>query len=142
MVLRIGFTVLPIVAGLDKFFHFLTNWDEYLAPMVAQNVTGFGIDAHTFMLAVGVVEIVAGLGVAIWPRVFGYVVMLWLWGIVVNLLIHGEYFDVALRDFGLSLGAFSVARMAQVLHEHDPRRMATTDSPTTARTYEYAEAPR
>ena len=94
-VLHFGFAVLPIVAGVDKFFHFFANWDMYLAPLVTRTLH---IEAHPFMLIVGVIEVIAGLLVAFWPRLGGYVVMLWLWGIIVNLiLIHG-FFDIALRD--------------------------------------------
>jgi hypothetical protein len=109
-ILHIGFAVLPIVAGVDKFFHFLVNWDQYLAPIVPQ-ITG--LEAHTFMLIVGVIEVAAGLLVAFWPRVGGYVVMAWLWGIIVNLLMIPGYFDIALRDFGLSLGALALARLSE-----------------------------
>jgi hypothetical protein len=108
-ILHIAFTIAPIVAGADKFLHFLTNWDQYLAPIVPR-VTGLG--AHTFMLGVGAIEIVAGLLVAFMPRVGGYVVGLWLCGIIVNLLMIPAYFDVALRDLGLALGAFALARLA------------------------------
>jgi len=109
-ILHIAFTVAPIVAGVDKFFHFLTNWDQYLAPTVARLT---GLSAHTFMLGVGAIEIVAGLLVALMPRVGGYVVALWLCGIIVNLLMIPGYFDIALRDLGLALGAFALARLAE-----------------------------
>jgi hypothetical protein len=109
-ILHIGFAVLPIVAGADKFFHFLVNWNQYLAPIATQ-ITG--LEAGTFMLFVGVIEIAAGLLVAFWPRVGGYVVMLWLWGIILNLLMVPGYFDIALRDFGLSLGALALARLSE-----------------------------
>jgi hypothetical protein len=112
-ILRVGFTVAPIIAGVDKFFHKLVNWDAYLAPWVA-NLVG---SAHGFMLFVGVVEIIAGIGVAIWPRIFGWVVAAWLLGIVVNLLTYPGYYDIALRDFGLALGALALARLAEV-HQH------------------------
>src|SRR5262245_37078866 len=84
-ILHIGYIVLPIVAGLDKFFHFLGigSWEMYLAP-VATRITG--LEATKFMMIVGAIECIAGLLVAIWPRAGGYVVMLWLWGIVANLL--------------------------------------------------------
>lgn len=107
-ILRFGFTVAPIIAGADKFFHFLTDWDKYLAPAVANMVGG----AHRFMLVVGVVEIVAGLVVAFRPRWGGYLVAAWLAGIIVNLLMIPGYFDVALRDLGLLLGALALARLA------------------------------
>jgi uncharacterized membrane protein len=106
------FTVAPIIAGVDKFTNFLVNWDQYVAPVVA-NVLPFS--PHTFMWIVGVVEIVAGVGVFVMPRIFAYVVMAWLWGIIVNLLLSGQYFDVALRDLGLSVGAFSLGRMSEEL---------------------------
>src|SRR5205823_1081978 len=109
-ILRFGFTIAPIIAGVDKFFHFLVNWDMYLAPMVPQTL---GISANTFMRGVGVIEIIAGLLVAFAPRFGGYVVMAWLWGIVANLLVHpNRFFDIALRDFGLSLGALALAQLA------------------------------
>jgi hypothetical protein len=108
-ILRTGFTVAPIVAGLDKFFHLLVNWDRYL-PAFVNNLTGG--HGHELMLAVGVIEIVAGLGVAFKPRLFAYVVSAWLLLIVVNLLMIPGYFDVALRDFGLSLGALALARLS------------------------------
>jgi hypothetical protein len=110
-ILHIGFTVAPILAGLDKFLHLLTNWDQYLAPVVNNTLGGHG---HEFMLAVGVIEIVAGLGVLLKPKIFGYVVGLWLLGIIVNLLLIPGYFDVALRDLGLSLGAFALARLSAI----------------------------
>jgi uncharacterized membrane protein YphA (DoxX/SURF4 family) len=109
-ILRLGFIVAPIVAGLDKFFHLLVNWDQYL-PAFVNNLTGG--HGHQLMLVVGVIEIVAGLGVALKPRIFAYVVSAWLLLIVANLLMIPGYFDVALRDFGLSLGALALARLSQ-----------------------------
>ena len=109
-ILHLGFTVAPIVAGLDKFFNLLVNWEQYL-PAFVKNMTGG--HGHELMLAVGVIEIVAGLGVAFKPRLFAYVVAAWLLLIVVNLLMIPVYFDVALRDFGLSLGALALARLSQ-----------------------------
>jgi uncharacterized membrane protein YphA (DoxX/SURF4 family) len=109
-ILRLGFAVAPIVAGLDKFFHLLVDWDKYLPPFINNLTGGHG---HELMLAVGVIEIAAGLGVAFKPKVFAYVVAAWLLFIVVNLLLIPGYFDVALRDFGLALGAFALARLSQ-----------------------------
>jgi hypothetical protein len=109
-ILHVAFTIAPIVAGIDKFFHFLVNWDMYLSPLVTKTL---GVPAHTFMLGVGVVEVVAGLLVAAAPRFGGYVVGIWLLGIVVNLLTIPAYLDVALRDFGLALGAFALARLSE-----------------------------
>jgi hypothetical protein len=108
-ILHIAFTVAPIVAGLDKFFNFLVNWEIYVSPIVPRTL---GIGAHTFMLGVGVIEVIAGLIVAIAPRIGGWIVGLWLCGIVVNLLTIPAYFDIALRDVGLALGAFALARMS------------------------------
>lgn len=109
-ILHLGFTVAPIVAGLDKFFNLLVNWEQYLPGFVNNMTGGHG---HDLMLAVGVIEIVAGLGVAFKPRLFAYVVAAWLLLIVVNLLMIPGYFDVALRDFGLALGALALARLSQ-----------------------------
>ena len=108
-ILRFGFTVAPIIAGLDKFLHLLVNWDQYLPSMVNNLVGGHG---HQLMLVVGVIEIVAGIGVALKPRIFAYVVAAWLLLIILNLLAIPGYFDVALRDLGLALGAFALARLA------------------------------
>jgi uncharacterized membrane protein YphA (DoxX/SURF4 family) len=115
--LHVGFAALPIIAGLDKFFHRLANWDMYLAPRVTQFVAQYtGLTDHKFMMIVGVVEIVAGLLVAVAPRLGGWVVALWLWGIIANLLMmppgEMQFYDIALRDFGLSLGAIALARLA------------------------------
>ena len=107
--LRVGFAVAPILFGLDKFAEVLTDWEGYLAPDIDRIVPG---TAHQAMLAVGVVEIIAGLVVAVLPRFGGYLVAAWLGGIIVNLLVLGDYYDVALRDFGLLLGALSLARLA------------------------------
>src|SRR5215831_7853908 len=97
--LHVGFVVAPLVAGADKFFGFLTNWDQYLAPAVSSVVP-----AHPFMLAVGVIEMVAAVLVAVKPRWGAYVVALWLLGIIINLLLLGRFYDIALRDLGLMLG--------------------------------------
>ena len=95
---------------MDKFFHLLVNWDQYLAPAAARLLP---VSGHTFMQVVGVVEIAAGLLVAFRPRIGAYVVALWLWGIIANLLLIPGYFDIALRDFGLSLGALALGRLSQ-----------------------------
>lgn len=112
--LHVGFAVAPIVAGLDKFFHFLVDWDAYLAPSVNRAISGHG---HAFMLVVGVIEIIAGIGVALRPKIFAYVVAVWLLGIIVNLLLIPPsnaipHYDVALRDFGLLLGALALGRLS------------------------------
>ena len=109
-ILHVGFTVAPLLAGLDKFFHFLVNWDQYL-PGVVANISP--ISPHSLMLIVGVIEIVAGIGVALKPRIFAYIVAAWLALIIINLLLIPGYFDVALRDFGLLLAALALARLSQ-----------------------------
>jgi len=109
MILKFGFTVLPVVAGLDKFFNLLVDWEQYLPPFVNNLVGGYG---HELMLVIGVIEIIAGLGVYFKPKVFAYVVSAWLLLIVVNLLMIPGYYDVALRDFGLALGALALARLS------------------------------
>src|SRR3954465_13554640 len=110
MLLRIAFTVAPIVFGLDKFAHVLTDdWTRYLAPAFNDIIPGNAADA---MHIVGVIEIVAGLVVAVAPRYGALLVAGWLGGIIVNLLIVGGYGDIAMRDFGLMLGALPLARLA------------------------------
>lgn len=108
-ILRIGFSVAPIIAGVDKFLHLLVDWDKYLPPVVNNLTGGRG---HQLMLAVGVIEIVAGIGIALKPRIFAYVVAAWLVVIIANLLMIPGYFDVALRDLGLALGALALARLS------------------------------
>jgi hypothetical protein len=109
-ILQVGFVAAPILAGLDKFFHLLVNWDQYVPSLVAQ-LSPIGV--HQLMLVVGVIEIAAGVGVAWRPRIFAYVVAAWLLIIIANLLLIPGYFDVALRDFGLFLGALALARLSQ-----------------------------
>jgi hypothetical protein len=108
-ILRTAFTVAPILFGLDKFAHVMTNWPKYLAGQFNDLIPG---DAHQAMLMVGVIEVVAGLLVFFRPRIGAYVVVLWLAGIITNLLLIGGYGDVALRDFGLLLAALALARIA------------------------------
>ncbi|HEY8021426.1 MAG TPA: hypothetical protein VIH93_10005 [Thermoanaerobaculia bacterium] len=108
-ILHVAFTVAPLLAGLDKFTHLLCDWDQYLAPAIAHLLPFSG---HAFMQVVGVIEIVAALVVWFKPRFGGYLVAVWLWGIIVNLLLIPGYFDVALRDLGLSLGALALARLS------------------------------
>jgi len=107
--LRVGFAVAPILFGLDKFLDWLVDWRIYLAPELNDLIPG---NAHQAMLAIGLVEIVAGLVVAIRPKFGGYLVAAWLGGIIVNLLLQADYYDIALRDFGLLLGALTLARLA------------------------------
>ena len=104
-----AFVAAPVIAGVDKFFDLLTHWDKYLAPSLL-NLSP--LSAARTMDAVGFVEIIAGLVVALRPRIGAYVVAAWLAGIIVNLLLVGGYYDVALRDFGLFLGALALARLS------------------------------
>ncbi|RAV13966.1 hypothetical protein DQP55_09545 [Mycolicibacterium sp. GF69] len=121
LLLRTGFTVLPIVMGLDKFTNVLTDWEGYLAPWIA-DISPF--TAHQTMLIVGIIEIVAGVAVAIKPRYAAYVVALWLAGIIVNLVSYPGFYDIALRDFGLLVGALTLARLASVYDAPWHRRAA------------------
>jgi hypothetical protein len=109
--LRIAFTVAPILFGVDKFFNWTVHWPDYLAGWVNDIVPGSGQD---WMYVVGGVEIAAGLLVAVAPRIGAFVVAAWLAGIVINLLTKNppQYYDIALRDFGLMLGALTLGRLA------------------------------
>lgn len=109
LLLRTVFTIAPIAFGLDKFTNLLTDWERYLAPWINDLVPG---SAHTAMLLVGVIEIVAGIAVAVHPRFGGFLVAGWLAGIIVNLVSMGDYYDVALRDFGLLMAALALALLA------------------------------
>ena len=119
--LHVGFTVAPIAFGLDKFTNLLTDWTRYVAPFLPDLL---GVSKQTFMYGVGVIEILAGVLVALAPRYAAYVVAAWLAGIIGNLLILGQHLDVALRDFGLLLAALALARLT---HAH-ARRTAPTES--------------
>lgn len=103
--LKYTYGLVPIVAGLDKFTHLLTDWDKYLAPVVTDILP---IQAATFMYLVGVIEIIAGILVFIKPKIGSLVVALWLIGIAINLLLTGQYFDIAVRDTVMAIGAFSL----------------------------------
>jgi hypothetical protein len=109
------FTIAPILFGIDKFTNVLTTWTMYLAPWINDIVPG---DAATAMRIVGVVEIAAGILVAVAPKWGAYVVAVWLAGIIVNLLTLSGFYDVALRDFGLLVGALALGRLAQVYGGH------------------------
>ncbi len=111
LILRSAFTIAPIVFGADKFFGLLVNWDRYLAPSIAR-LSPF--DVHQTMYVVGVIEIVAGLLVAVAPRLGAPVVGLWLLGIIGNLLLIPGYYDIALRDFGLLLATLALWRLSNV----------------------------
>lgn len=113
LLLRTAFTVAPVVVGIDKFFDVLVDWQTYLAPTFDDLAPG---SAHQAMLAVGVVEVAAGVLVAIRPRIGGLVVAAWLGGIILNLLVLPGFYDVALRDVGLLLAALALARLATTFH--------------------------
>ena len=107
-ILRLGFTVAPVLFGLDKFFNVMTEWSEFLPGFVTDAVSGAVV-----MAIVGVVEIAAGIGVWLRPKVFAYVVTAWLGVIIVTLVIAGGFWDTALRDFGLLLGALALSQLAR-----------------------------
>ncbi|MDQ0663701.1 putative membrane protein YphA (DoxX/SURF4 family) [Arthrobacter ulcerisalmonis] len=109
VLLRTVFTVAPILFGLDKFANILTDWTVYLAPQATAVVP---LPPQTFMYAVGVVEIIAGIAVAVRPKYGSLLVAAWLAGIIINLLMLGSFYDVALRDFGLLIGALALNRLA------------------------------
>ncbi len=109
-ILQFVFVVAPILAGLDKFFYLMTNWNDYLSPFALQFVTGH---ERMFFGFVGVVEIIAGIGVFFRPGFFAYIISLWLVGIIVNLVMSGHYYDVALRDLGLLLSAIALGKLSR-----------------------------
>jgi uncharacterized membrane protein YphA (DoxX/SURF4 family) len=118
--LRLTFGVVPIVAGLDKFTNLLANWEGYLSPIAARLLP---VSPHAFMLAVGVIEIVVGLGVlAGYARVFGWIAAAWLLGIALNLLSSGRFLDVAARDVALAVSAFALAQLAPAFEAAAVRR--------------------
>jgi uncharacterized membrane protein YphA (DoxX/SURF4 family) len=121
MLLRIGFTVLPILFGADKFANVLVNWERYLAPWIHH---ASPLSATHTLYVVGAIEILVGLAVAIKPRYAAYIVAAWLGGIIINLLSYPGYYDVALRDFGLLLGALTLARLAAIYDPPLGRRAA------------------
>ena len=104
-ILRWTYGLVPIVAGADKFVHLLTDWDKYLAPIVTDIIP---LSPETFMSIVGVIEIVAGILVLVKPKVGSLIVGLWLLGIAINLILTGQYFDIAVRDIVMAIGAFSL----------------------------------
>ncbi|MDJ0317905.1 hypothetical protein [Arthrobacter antibioticus] len=110
LLLWVGFIAIPLIMGLDKFFNVLANWESYLAPWIA-NISP--LSAQGTMMAIGVVEIIAAISVALRPRYAAYVVALWLAGIIMNLLTYSGFYDVALRDFGLMVAAIALALLAR-----------------------------
>jgi hypothetical protein len=121
LTLRVGFVAAPILFGLDKFTNLLADWTTYLAPAIDRLVPG---SAASAMVAVGVVEIIAGLVVAVRPRVGAYLVAAWLAAIIGNLLLLGDHYDIALRDLGLLLAALALARLATAFRPaHDAEQL-------------------
>jgi uncharacterized membrane protein YphA (DoxX/SURF4 family) len=109
--LRIGLGLGPFLAGLDKFFNFLADWSMYLSPLATKVLP---VSATTFMRAVGVVEMIVGLVIlAGFTRIGGYVLMVWLIGIAINLVTTGAYYDLAVRDIEIAIGAFALARLSE-----------------------------
>lgn len=113
--LKIGFVAAPVLAGLDKFFNVMTDWTKYLYPAFNELLN---ISPAQFMMGVGIIEIIAGIGVLFKPKIFSFVVCAWLVGIIANLLLVGGYLDVALRDLGLAIGAFALGELS-ITHEKD-----------------------
>lgn len=111
-ILHVGYVLLPLLAGADKFLGLLAEWENYLAPIVPETL---GLDPSTVMRIVGGIELVAAVLVLARPKIGGYVVAAWLALIIVNLLLAGDFYDVAARDFGLLLGALALARLAPSL---------------------------
>jgi uncharacterized membrane protein YphA (DoxX/SURF4 family) len=109
-ILRYTFGLVPIVAGADKFSHLLVNWDQYLAPSIANAIP---MAPHSFMLIVGVIEIVAGILVLVRPRIGSIVVCIWVLGIVIKRLLAGQYYDVAVRDAVMAISAYSLHTLSK-----------------------------
>lgn len=130
LLMRIGYAVLPVWMGADKFANSMTYWPHYLAPWI---VGLLPFSAQTAMYVVGAIEIVAGVAVAIKPRYASYIVTLWLAGIILNLLTYSGFYDVALRDFGLLLGALTLARLASVYDPSWSKPQLGTSTATSAR---------
>jgi hypothetical protein len=107
ILLKIVFVVIPIIAGIDKFFNLLTNWSQY-------SFLAFGKFDAAVLMAIGVIEVIAGVGVYFKPKIFANIVGIWLALIIVNLLLIGQFFDIAARDLGLCLSAFALGRLAKV----------------------------
>lgn len=108
--LQVVFVVAPILAGIDKFFYLLTDWSNYISPLALKVIN---YHDHGFMMMAGVIEVIAGIGIIFKPKIFSYIVALWLLGIIINLLLTGKYFDIALRDVGLFLSAIALGRLSE-----------------------------
>lgn len=127
LTLWIGLGLVPLLAGLDKFFNLLTNWEMYLNPLIPRLTH---LPAPTFMHIVGIIEIAAGiLMFTRFSRYAAYIVMIWLWAISLNLVTMGRFFDIAVRDVAISLGAFALAKLTEV---HETSTAAETPRLTSA----------
>lgn len=113
-ILQVPFIIAPIILGLDKFFYLLTNWSNYISPLALKILNHHD---REFMIVAGVIEVIVGIGVLFKPKIFAYIIALWLLGIVINLLLIGHYFDIALRDVCLMLGALALGRLSQKYSE-------------------------
>jgi hypothetical protein len=121
--LKIGLGVGPIITGIDKYFNKLADWGMYLSPLAIKVVP---VSAPTFMHVIGLVEIVAGLIVlSRWTRLGSYIVMFWLLGIAMNLLTTGMFYDLAMRDVEIAIGAFVLSQLATVREQHSPAKQST-----------------
>ncbi|MFL5813981.1 MAG: hypothetical protein ACJ763_10425 [Bdellovibrionia bacterium] len=117
-ILQFAVVMFTLLAGIDKYAHVLTNWEQYMSPLFMGILGAKG--THTFFLVDGAIEILVAIGVALRPRIFAYIVSAWLMGIVINLLTTGHFYDVALRDFALSLSAFALGRLAGTFSSRTP----------------------
>ena len=109
--LKFTYGLIPIVAGADKFTNLLTDWSHYLSPALANMLP---VSAHVFMMIVGVIEIIAGILVFANAKKWAYLVSAWLVLIALNLLISKNYFDVAVRDLAMAIGAYSLAKLSSI----------------------------
>jgi uncharacterized membrane protein YphA (DoxX/SURF4 family) len=116
--LRITFGIVPIVAGLDKFTNLLTNWEQYLNPAMAGMLP---VSAHTFMIIVGIIEVIAGILVLVRPALGAFIVAAWLTLIAITLLAGGQFLDVAVRDLVMAVGAFTLGRISRNASHTDER---------------------
>jgi len=107
--LQVAFIIAPILAGFDKFFNLMTNWSQYLSPLAMRILHNHD---RPFMMVVGVVEIIVGIGMIFKPKVFAYIAAAWIFLIFINLLIAGVYLDIALRDVGLCLSAIALGQLS------------------------------
>jgi hypothetical protein len=124
--LRIGLGVGPIITGIDKYFNKLADWGMYLSPLATKVVP---VSASTFMHVIGVVEIIAGLIVlSRWTKLGSYIVMFWLLGIAINLLTTGMFYDLAMRDVEIAIGAFALSQLTAVREQQTSAKQSTKEA--------------